>query len=141
MRPALAKSELGTKRLCAECGAKYYDLNRDPILCPKCGATFELVVATAKAKPEKAEEVAEKEDAADEDETDGPVLVSLEDADDDDGDTVDGDDDDDVPTDIPDVAIDDDDDDAADDDTFLEDDDEEDDMSDIIPTREGDDET
>ncbi|MBO0711819.1 MAG: TIGR02300 family protein, partial [Acetobacteraceae bacterium] len=32
----MAKAELGTKRLCANCGAKFYDLNKDPIVCPKC---------------------------------------------------------------------------------------------------------
>ena len=33
----MAKPELGTKRLCAHCGAKFYDLNHAPITCPKCG--------------------------------------------------------------------------------------------------------
>jgi uncharacterized protein (TIGR02300 family) len=42
----VAKPELGTKRLCANCGAKFYDLNKDPIHCPKCGAVYEVVVAT-----------------------------------------------------------------------------------------------
>jgi uncharacterized protein (TIGR02300 family) len=42
----VAKPELGTKRLCASCGAKFYDLNKDPIHCPKCGAVYEVVVAT-----------------------------------------------------------------------------------------------
>src|SRR5215475_9192398 len=32
----VAKPELGTKRLCANCGAKFYDLSKDPIVCPKC---------------------------------------------------------------------------------------------------------
>jgi len=32
----VAKLELGTKRLCASCGAKFYDLSKDPIHCPKC---------------------------------------------------------------------------------------------------------
>jgi uncharacterized protein (TIGR02300 family) len=41
----VAKPELGTKRLCGACGAKFYDLNKDPILCPKCGTTFQVVVA------------------------------------------------------------------------------------------------
>src|SRR5262249_22930327 len=41
----VAKPELGTKRLCASCGAKFYDLNKDPIHCPKCGAVYEVVVA------------------------------------------------------------------------------------------------
>jgi uncharacterized protein (TIGR02300 family) len=42
----LAKPELGLKRLCASCGAKFYDLNKDPIHCPKCGAVHEVGVAT-----------------------------------------------------------------------------------------------
>ena len=41
----VAKPELGTKRLCAGCGAKFYDLNKDPILCPKCGTVFEVAPA------------------------------------------------------------------------------------------------
>ena len=38
----MAKPELGTKRLCASCNAKFYDLNHDPITCPKCGAVHEV---------------------------------------------------------------------------------------------------
>ena len=33
----MAKPGLGTKRLCPHCGAKFYDLDKDPIVCPKCG--------------------------------------------------------------------------------------------------------
>ena len=47
----MAKPELGTKRLCASCGAKFYDLNKDPIHCPKCGAVYEVVVATRSVRP------------------------------------------------------------------------------------------
>jgi uncharacterized protein (TIGR02300 family) len=50
----VAKPELGTKRLCASCGAKFYDLNKDPIHCPKCGAVHEVVVATRPVRPEAA---------------------------------------------------------------------------------------
>jgi uncharacterized protein (TIGR02300 family) len=39
----MTKPELGTKRLCVHCGAKFYDLNQSPIACPKCGAVFEPV--------------------------------------------------------------------------------------------------
>lgn len=39
----MTKPELGTKRLCAECGARYYDLNTTPVTCPKCGAPFPIV--------------------------------------------------------------------------------------------------
>lgn len=38
----MAKPELGMKRQCLSCGAKFYDLNRDPISCPKCGAHFQV---------------------------------------------------------------------------------------------------
>jgi uncharacterized protein (TIGR02300 family) len=47
----VAKPELGTKRLCASCGAKFYDLNKVPIHCPKCGAVYEIVVTTRPVRP------------------------------------------------------------------------------------------
>jgi len=40
----LSKPELGIKRLCGNCGAKFYDLNKNPIACPTC--TTVLVVPT-----------------------------------------------------------------------------------------------
>ena len=33
----MAKSELGTKRVCVACGARFYDLTKTPATCPKCG--------------------------------------------------------------------------------------------------------
>jgi uncharacterized protein (TIGR02300 family) len=48
----VAKPELGTKRLCGNCGAKFYDLNKDPIVCPKCHTVLELAAVTARARPE-----------------------------------------------------------------------------------------
>jgi uncharacterized protein (TIGR02300 family) len=41
----MSKPELGTKRLCAHCGAKFYDLHHSPITCPKCGSVFETTGA------------------------------------------------------------------------------------------------
>jgi len=32
----MAKPELGTKRVCVSCGARFYDLARAPAVCPKC---------------------------------------------------------------------------------------------------------
>jgi uncharacterized protein (TIGR02300 family) len=32
----MAKVELGTKRVCVSCGAKFYDLGKSPAVCPKC---------------------------------------------------------------------------------------------------------
>jgi len=37
----VVKLEWGTKRICPNCGTRYYDLRRDPIVCPKCGAGFD----------------------------------------------------------------------------------------------------
>lgn len=36
----MSKAELGIKRLCASCGAKFYDLLKNPIVCPKCASVF-----------------------------------------------------------------------------------------------------
>ena len=36
----MVKAELGTKRTCPSCAARFYDLMKTPILCPKCGVSF-----------------------------------------------------------------------------------------------------
>lgn len=33
----MAKPELGTKRLCVSCATRFYDLAKQPAVCPKCG--------------------------------------------------------------------------------------------------------
>jgi uncharacterized protein (TIGR02300 family) len=40
------KAERGTKRTCQnpECGSRFYDLNRDPIVCPICETVFQPAV-------------------------------------------------------------------------------------------------
>jgi uncharacterized protein (TIGR02300 family) len=37
----LANPELGAKQICPSCQAKFYDLNRRPATCPKCGTAFD----------------------------------------------------------------------------------------------------
>src|SRR5574340_564840 len=32
----MVKPELGTKRICVACGARFYDLGKQPAVCPKC---------------------------------------------------------------------------------------------------------
>ena len=93
----MAKPELGTKRLCGSCGAKFYDLSKDPILCPKCGTAFVIVApvsrradaaaaaaaaaaATAAAAAAAAARAPAKEEG-DLPEVQDAELVSLEDAD------------------------------------------------------------
>lgn len=36
----MPKREWGTKRLCVGCGDRYYDLQRNPITCPRCGEAY-----------------------------------------------------------------------------------------------------
>ena len=33
----MVKASWGTKRTCQSCSARFYDLNKGPIKCPKCG--------------------------------------------------------------------------------------------------------
>src|SRR5579864_6965976 len=90
--PALAKPEWGTKRICPSCGARYYDLMRDPIVCPKCSTPFdpEALLRARRSRPaapvekqlepvgaEELEPDTETEDieAVEEDEEDEAVAV------------------------------------------------------------------
>jgi uncharacterized protein (TIGR02300 family) len=45
----MSNAERGTKRVCSDCGEKYFDLNHDPIVCPLCEAVF--VPPVVKTKP------------------------------------------------------------------------------------------
>jgi uncharacterized protein (TIGR02300 family) len=38
----MSKPEIGTKRQCTNCGAKYFDLRKSPSVCPKCGAIYQV---------------------------------------------------------------------------------------------------
>lgn len=38
---AVVKPEWGVKRICHHCGARFYDLHRTPILCPKCATPYD----------------------------------------------------------------------------------------------------
>ncbi len=77
---SVAKPELGTKRLCAHCGARFYDLNHAPITCPKCGTAFEAVVAAARGRPEAVRAAAREVEVVTP-ETREAEFVSLEEAD------------------------------------------------------------
>jgi uncharacterized protein (TIGR02300 family) len=68
MEAIVAKANLGMKRVCPHCSARYYDLNRDPIMCPKCGGAYDPDAAlktrrtrAAPAVPEPVEPIAEEE--------------------------------------------------------------------------------
>ena len=65
----MAKPEWGTKRICPSCGARYYDLQKDPPVCPSCGTTFdpEALLKSRRARPAPVEEVVKKVPAESED--------------------------------------------------------------------------
>ncbi len=46
----MAKPEWGTKCICQECGARFYDMRRAEIICPKCGVEYH----EAPPKPKRA---------------------------------------------------------------------------------------
>jgi uncharacterized protein (TIGR02300 family) len=87
----VAKPELGIKRNCTGCGARFYDLARDPIICPKCETKFDPAAQTrsgrtkapaaapAPKKPKPVPVAAE----ADADAVGGDDAATLEEVDDD----------------------------------------------------------
>lgn len=50
----MPKDEWGAKRTCPSCGVRFYDLKRSPIVCPKCGESFDPaeLARPRRAKPE-----------------------------------------------------------------------------------------
>ncbi len=117
---ATTKQARGTKRTCQsdECGARFYDLNRDPIVCPICGTIYVIAsgpVGVLFKDEEKAQRKVKKETAKDDEAADDAVEEEIDDIED--ADTVDEDADD----------------------TFLEDEEEDGgDMSNIVGGRGGD---
>jgi uncharacterized protein (TIGR02300 family) len=82
----------GTKRTCqnGDCGARFYDLNRSPIVCPICGSKYFIahspVAGLAAAAEEKAPRKVKKPEfeteAADTEAEDALVDVDADEADD-----------------------------------------------------------
>jgi uncharacterized protein (TIGR02300 family) len=128
---AVAKPELGAKRVCPETGRKFYDLNKDPIVSPYTGQSYpRSYFESGSPAIEEEEEVEDKEAEA---EDEGAETISLEEADDEakgGSDDLEGEDDD--------VDLGDD----EEDDTFLADEEEdEDDVSGIIGVGDDDDDS
>jgi uncharacterized protein (TIGR02300 family) len=77
----VANPELGQKQVCPNCQAKFYDLNRRPAHCPKCGTDFDpeeaLKLRNRRGRPagypaddEAEDQVKDKKVDGDEDEED-----------------------------------------------------------------------
>lgn len=49
----MSKPEWGIKRNCPHCKARFYDLNRNPPVCPKCQTELTVERVAKKTKPAK----------------------------------------------------------------------------------------
>jgi uncharacterized protein (TIGR02300 family) len=80
----MAKAEWGLKRTCQSCGARFYDLQRSPIVCPKCEAEYdpEVLLKSRRGKPAAA--VAAPKPVADPVEADEVVVAEDEEEEEDD---------------------------------------------------------
>ena len=97
----MAKPEWGLKRTCLGCSARFYDMQREPIVCPSCEAEFDplamvrprraraVAASQAKAKAAAAAPLAEAAESDDAEETADDALevddaaIDLDDDDDD----------------------------------------------------------
>ena len=86
------KKDWGIKRVCLGCGARFYDFNKSPIICPSCGDVYDAeYLSKRKSKPmsEKEDEdiiidddiMPEDEDIVSLDEESEDNVVSLDDDD------------------------------------------------------------
>lgn len=94
-----SKAARGTKRTCQndDCASHFYDLNRDPIICPICGSEYVIASAPLPAEPpepktdekekEKTEASSDSDDALDSAEGIEDIEDSDDIGDDDDNDT------------------------------------------------------
>ena len=78
----MSKPEWGIKRVCPSCNIKYYDFNKNPIVCPKCKFEFDpdLLLKSRKGRTiaTKTEDGIPSNDTKKEDETLDENINSLE---------------------------------------------------------------
>ena len=84
----MANPELGTKQICPNCQAKFYDLGRRPAHCPICAHEFDPDEAVRNRRvrartivpeaDEAEDQVVEKETDDDEEEEEGAVTPELD---------------------------------------------------------------
>lgn len=78
----MVKADLGTKRVCPSCGARFYDLSKRPIECPKCNFAFEPEALYKQRRPRQPEAAAAPvaDETEDEEVEDEAVEAEDEDA-------------------------------------------------------------
>ncbi|MDO5656998.1 MAG: FYDLN acid domain-containing protein [Paracoccus sp. (in: a-proteobacteria)] len=82
----MPKEEWGTKRLCPQCGSRFYDLQKDPMTCPECGHEMTVeALSQGRGRALVSEKTASKAGQTDDDD------LLEDDLDDDDGGDLDDD--------------------------------------------------
>ena len=78
----MAKPEWGVKRICPNCGTRYYDMRKDPPTCPSCGTAYdpEALLRSRRARPIPVEDLKKAPVVADDDEALG-IDTEAEEAD------------------------------------------------------------
>ncbi len=95
----MAKPDWGKKLTCPSCGARFYNLNKEPATCPKCEATVEIQpvlkprrTPAEAPKPKKVvKKVSDDDDDVDallDDDNDDDLIEDTSDLDDDDDDVA-----------------------------------------------------
>ncbi len=71
----MVKPEWGQKRICPNCGTRYYDFRKDPPTCPACGTVYdpEALLKSRRARPGMVEETRKAAKA-------GPRVADFEEA-------------------------------------------------------------
>jgi len=77
----LVKADLGTKRVCPSCSARFYDLQKRPIECPKCAFTFEPEALYKQRRPRPEPEKPAADPMAEREEPQESEEMEAEDAD------------------------------------------------------------
>ena len=54
----VVKVAWGVKRTCQSCSSRFYDLQRSPITCPKCGSIYEILTTTKRSRNRASQETA-----------------------------------------------------------------------------------
>lgn len=66
----MAKAEWGQKRICPSCNSRYYDMKKNPPVCPSCGTAFDpevlLRARRSRASDKKAAAAPQPEDIIEE---------------------------------------------------------------------------
>ncbi|WFU41054.1 TIGR02300 family protein [Bradyrhizobium sp. CB82] len=76
----MAKSELGTKRICPTTGKKFYDLNKNPVISPYTGEVVPIA-PVAPVRPSRGAEARSMAQDTTPEPAEAEEMVSLEEAD------------------------------------------------------------